>query len=187
MVFILSQILVFVSDLFFIISMLNKKKNYLIYYLIVSNILFALHYLCLNAYTGATTIFVDVVYLIIIYFLEKKGKRNYNIFATSGAMILTILISVLTWDNLLSLLPMFAMLTYLTAMMFDNIIIVKSGSLVRNTLNTIYMFLISSYLGAVLGIGLIISTIIGIIMSSVKKSTFVNKNDIKINEIKSDV
>lgn len=173
--YILSQILVCIADLFYVVSMLNKNKKGLIFYLIISDILFASHYLCLGGYTGAVTIFVDVVYLVIMYILEKKEKTKYNIYVTIGAMLITILLSIFTWNTALSLLPMFSMLIYLTTMIFSNVIVVKSGALVRNTLNVVYMFILTSYFGAGLEICLMISAIVGIIINLKNKSTERNK------------
>lgn len=169
--FILSQILVCIADLFYVISMLNKKKNGLVFYLIISDILFASHYLCLGGFTGAATIFVDVVYLAIMYILEKKGKTQYNSYVTIGAMAITVLLSILTWNTALSLLPMFSMLIYLTTMIFSNVVIVKTGALVRNTLNVVYMLILTSYFGAALEVCLMISAIIGIIINIKTKKT----------------
>ena len=163
--YILSQILVCIADLFYVVSMLNKNKKGLVFYLIISDVLFASHYLCLGGYTGAATIFVDVVYLAIMYILEKKEKTKYNIYVTLAAMVITIGLSILTWNTALSLLPMFSMLIYLTTMIFSNVVIVKTGALVRNTLNVIYMFIITSYFGAGLEICLMISAIVGIILN----------------------
>lgn len=51
--YILSQILVVLSDVFCIISMLNKKKKNVVLYLLISTVLFASHYMCLGGWTGA--------------------------------------------------------------------------------------------------------------------------------------
>ena len=163
--YIISQVLVCIADLFYVISMLNKKKNGLVFYLIISDILFASHYLCLGGWTGAATIFVDVVYLAIIYVLEKKNKTKYNLHVTIAAMIITIILSILTWDTALSLLPMFSMLIYLITMIFTNVVIVKAGALIRNTLNVVYMIILASYFGAALEICLMISAIVGIFIN----------------------
>ena len=72
---ILAYILVGIADLLFVASMLSKKKNLLVLFLIVSDILFASHYLCLGGLTGAVNIFVDAGYLIIIFFLERNNKE----------------------------------------------------------------------------------------------------------------
>jgi hypothetical protein len=149
--------------------MLNKNKKGLVFYLIISDVLFASHYLFLGGYTGAATIFVDVVYLIIMYILEKKDKTKYNTYVTLGAILITIILSILTWDTALSLLPMFSMLIYLITMIFSNVVIVKSGALVRNTLNVVYMFILASYFGAGLEICLMISAIVGIFLNLKEK------------------
>ena len=163
--YLLSQILVCVADLFYVFSMLNKNKKGLVFYLIISDILFAGHYLCLGGFTGAATILVDVVYLAIMFVLEKKGKTKYNIYVTICAMLIVIILSILTWNTALSLMPMFSMLIYLTTMIFSNVAIVKVGALVRNTLNVIYMFILASYFGAGLEICLMISAIVGIFIN----------------------
>ena len=69
---------------------------------------------------------------------------------------------------------MFAMLCYLTTMIFTNIVIVKSGSFLRNLLNIIYMFLIASYFGAGLEIVLMISAIVGIVLDIKRKKKLEN-------------
>ena len=58
---------------------------------------------------------------------------------------------------------MTAMIVYLVGLMFKNVIIVKSGTFIRLTLNGIYMFLLKSYFGAVLTIIILIFTIVGIV------------------------
>ena len=73
---------------------------------------------------------------------------------------------------------MFSMLIYLTTMIFSNVVIVKTGALMRNTLNVIYMFILASYFGAGLEICLMISAIIGIILN------IKNKKNIIVNEEK---
>lgn len=184
MPYIISQVLVCIADLFYVISMLTKKKNSLVLFLIISDILFASHYLFLDGgLTGAATIFLDVVYLIVMWFLEKYNKTKYNLITTVIAMVLTIVLTIVTWESALSLLPMFSMLIYFTTMIFTNLVIVKSGALIRNTLNVIYMFIIASYFGAGLEIVLMISAIVGIVLNyldSKKKAQInaENKDDI---------
>ena len=134
---ILAYILVGIADLLFVASMLSKKKNLLVLFLIVSDILFASHYLCLGGLTGAVNIFVDAGYLIIIFFLERNNKEKYNLPVTILAMGLTIFLSIQTWASAISLIPMFSMLIYFTGMIFKNVVLVKAGALCRNILNKI--------------------------------------------------
>lgn len=161
--FILSQILVVVSDVFFIISMLNSKKKNLVFYLIISTILFACHYMCLGGWTGAAIAWLELVYLILMYVLELKDKTAYGVYLSIATIVLTAILSLITWNTWISVLPMLAMIVYLTTMMFKKVIIVKSGALIRLTLNAIYMLILKSYFGAVLSVVIILFTIVGMI------------------------
>lgn len=163
MLYIFSQVLVALSDIFCIISMLNKNKKNIMFFLLISTVLFVSHYLCLGAYTGAVVGIIEIIFLIVMYILEIKEKIRYNALCSIITIVLTIVLSILTWDTWLSVLPMVAMIVYLVAMLFTNVVIVKSGTFIRLTLNGIYMFLLKSYLGAGLSIVILIFTIIGII------------------------
>ena len=170
MLYILSQVLVVISDIFCIISMLNNKKKNIVLFLIVSGMLFVSHYMCLGAYTGAAIGIIEIVFLLVMYSLELKGKTKYNILCSAITICLTVVMSSLTWDTWLSLLPMFAMIIYLIAMLFANVIIVKSGTFIRLALNGLYMFLVKSYLGAAFSVVILIFTIIGIVKDCKEKS-----------------
>lgn len=169
--YILSQVLVGVSDVACIISMLCKNKKSVIFFLIISTILFASHYMCLQAWTGGAIGFIELIFLILMYLLELKGKTQYSKYLSISTMILTAILSIITWNGWISVLPMLAMIIYLIAMMFSSVIIVKSGTFIRLTLNGVYMLLIKSYLGAGLSVVILIFTIIGIIRDYKRKQT----------------
>ena len=139
--YILSQILVVLSDLACIVSMMNKKKKNVVFFLIISTILFASHYMCLGAWTGAAIGFVELVFLILMHILEIKDKTQYSTYLSIGTMIITVALFIITWDTWISLLPMLAMVIYLTAMMFKNVIIVKVRNIYKiNVKRNIYAF-----------------------------------------------
>ena len=176
--YILSQVLVIIADILFVASMFTKKKAWLVALLFISDIVFASHYLCLSGgLTGATTIFIDAVYLIVMFLLDKHNKTKFNLIPTIIVMALTLTFTIITWQGLISLLPMFSMLIYLTGMIFTNLVFVKSGALCRNILNIIYMFLIASYVGASLEICVAISTIVGLILTikNIRKKSLANR------------
>lgn len=160
--YILSQILVVISDIFFIVSMLSKKKKNIVLFLIISTILFSIHFMCLGGWTGAAMGLVELIFLILMYLLELKEKTKYNKYVSIVTIIVTITLSILTWDTYISIFPMLYMTIYLITMMFKNVIIVKSGTFIRLILAGIYMLLLKSYFGAILSIILIVFTIIGI-------------------------
>ncbi len=163
---ILATVLVIIADLVFVLSMLTKKKLLLVILLFVSDIFFACQYLCYdNGLTGALSIVVDIIFLITVYFLQKTKKEKYIWIASSVAIALTITFAIFSWSGAISLLPMFSMIAYLLVMIVNKLYYVKAGCLIRNTLNIIYMFLLSQYVGAILEICLALSSIIGILLS----------------------
>ena len=163
--YILSQVLVVLADGLYVGSMLQKKKFWLTLFLLLSNILFATHYICLGAITGGFLLYLDVVFLIVMLTLEKFNKQKYSIVAVIATMIGTVIITIFTWNGAISLLPMFSMLVYLIGMIFKNIVLVKCGAVLRNLLNIIYMVIITSYIGASLEVCLMISGIVGAVLS----------------------
>lgn len=169
--YVLSQILVGISDIFLILSMFSKKKVNVVFYLVLSTILFGAHYVCLSAWTGAIIALIELMFLIIMFVLEKKGLDKYNTILSIITIIITIIMSVITWVSWISLLPMVAMVIYLLGMIFTNVVIVKSTTFIRLVLNATYMVLIASYLGAGMSVIILVFTIIGIV------------RDIKIRQI----
>ncbi len=163
--YILSQVLVGLADVLYVGSMLQKKKISLVILLLVSDILFASHYLCLGAITGGIIIYIDAIFLLVTYLLEKFNKQKFTTLTVIITMILTIITTVFTWGGIVSLLPMFSMLAYLFGMIFKNIVFVKIGSFVRNLLNIVYMIIIASFIGAGLEFCLMLSAIIGIVIN----------------------
>lgn len=167
--YILSQILVVFSDLFCIVSMMCKKKKQVVFYLIISTILFASHYACLTAWTGAVIGAIELVFLILMYLLEVKDKTKHNISLCVATMIITVVLSIITWDTWISSIPMIAMIIYLFGLIFSNIIIVKTCTFIRLILNGVYMLLLKSYFGAALTIFILIFTIVGIVIDCKNK------------------
>lgn len=140
-----------------------KSKKKVVFYLILSTILFATHFMCLGGWTGASMGIVELVFLITMYVLELKDKTKYSTIVSIITIIVSVVLSIITWDTWVSVLSMSAMVIYLVTMMFTNIIIVKGGVFVRITLNAIYMFLLQSYFGAILSIAILVATIVGIV------------------------
>ena len=173
--YILSQILVVLSDVVFIMSMLSKNKKSVVFYLLLSTILFGGQYVCLSAWTGASISLIELVFLIMMYILELKNKTEYSMLLSIITIIATIVLSIVTWQTWISILPMLAMVIYLIAMMFKNLVIVKSGTFIRLALNGIYMLLLKSYFGVILTFVILAFTIIGIVKDAKAKNSIKEK------------
>ena len=161
--YILSQIIVVISDILFILSMLSRTKPKVIIYLIVSALFFGIHYLCLQAFTGAVLSLIELILLIVLYFFEKKYNNQFNIPIVIIFGIITICVSIFTWETWASVIPMISMIIYLSGLIFTNIVFVKASVFVRIVLNVIYMLFIESYIGAVCNVIIVFFTIYGIV------------------------
>ena len=175
--YILSQILVGIADIFCIMSMLSTKKIKIVLLLVLSTIFLAGQYICLGGWTGVSLAVVEIVFLISMYLLESRGKEKYNVYLSIATIIASLVLSILTWISWITILPMVAMIIYITAMLFTNVIIVKLGTFIRLILNATYMFLLKSYWGAGLTIVILIFTIIGIVNDCKNKNGFRRKNN----------
>lgn len=182
--YILSQILVGISDIFCIMSMLNKQKKNIVILMVLSTLLFAMHYVCLGGWTGAGIGFIEIVFLLLLYLFEIKGKTKYNFYLSIVTIILCVIISIITWSSWISILPMLGMVVYLFLMMFENVMVVKSGALFRFVFNGTYMILLKSYVGAGLSLVILGFTIYGIIKDYKENNTRLSgDNNSNINNI----
>lgn len=167
--YIASQVLVGIADILYVCSMLSKTKMSFAAFMVVSDLFFASHFLFLDGgITGSLLIYVDILYLLILFILQKYKKTKYNTLVTIITMVVDVAISVVIMilnKSVISLLPLFSILIYLTGMIFKNVVFVKGGAMVKNALNIVYMILITSYVGAALEFCLMISAMIGMILS----------------------
>ena len=165
MVYVISQVLTVIADIFFLAGMLGKNKKWLLVCLICSNALFSTHYFLLNAFTGAYILLADTVFLIISFFLNENKKDKALFFVSLMFVAICATITYLTWSGPISLLPFFGMSIYFLLMGSKRLYISKIGGATRNLCNIIYMFLITSYVGSSLEIVLFISAITGSILN----------------------
>ncbi len=164
--YIASQILVSISDIIFIGSMFTKKRLPLVILLFISDVFFAVHFFLLDGgITGAYSVILDIVYLIVTYLLERFDKTKYSLPVSIVAIAAMGAITALTWVGPLSLLPMGAMVSYFVCMIFPNVIVTKVGALLRNIFYIIYMILIADYFGVGWTVAIIIAAIVGIVQS----------------------
>ena len=177
--FVLSQIIVVIADCLFVCSMLSKSKLKLTIFLLGSDIMFALHYLCLGALSGFIILCIDAAFLVVAFLLQHFNKDEFLPIVGLIAISLIITSGILTWAGAISLLPVFAISTYMASMMFKNLIVVKIGTTIRNILNVIYIFLLGSFIGAILEFCLLINSIFGTILTvkQYKNDNILQKTD----------
>ncbi|MBQ8761838.1 MAG: YgjV family protein [Clostridia bacterium] len=166
MFFIISQIVVVISDILCAIGLLSKPKKMFLIFMILSSITYAAHFLFLgDGYSGAISVIVSMFVSIAIYYLEKYNKDKYKKWVVIGSLILMIPLTALVWNGVLTLLPVLGLACFLTGITLNNVTFSKVGSFINNSLSVTYLFLVGSTFGAWLGVGLVICAFAGIFIS----------------------
>lgn len=179
--YITSQILIIIADIFFVLSCFTKNKKGLIFWLTLSDVFFGAHYFFLGGITGAYIVMADVIFLILSAILNRKNNKAYMMSLSIIFAVISVIITILTITlanlGLISLIPMFGMVIYYTGMAIDKLYISKICNSLKNLCNIIYMFILASYVGAGLEIILMLCGIIGSIITYRKlKQSSVSSN-----------
>ena len=181
--YIASQILVVISNIIFVISVFSKSKIGVVTWLIVSDILFAIHYFLLGGFTGSYIVIADIIFLTITYIQKKRNHDKFIMYTGLIFAVISIIIGILTWRGFISIFPMIGMTNYFVCMGINNLLVNKISLAINNTTNTIYMCLLRSYIGAICGTILIICSTTASIQTYItqKKSKTINSNSTSYN------
>ena len=124
--YILSQIFVVISGIFFAATYLTKRKSLLLILNVTNNVFFGCHFLLLKSFTAAYSVFLTIAFLIAVYLLEKFKKEKFSFVCVIVASIILTIITVFTWDGILSLMPTIAVLSTFIGSAFKHTLTVKS-------------------------------------------------------------
>ena len=168
MLYTLSQILYLSEIAIFATAQLQKKKSIYMLLFALSDFLFALHYLCLESFSAVIFVGNETLLLIIIFFIQKYGNNKYTILASSLTITADIVACVLTWSTPFILFPFVATTLTCIGMCSKNIVLTKSFACVSVTCSTIYLFIIQSFVAAVVNSCIVLVTIAGLILSIIE-------------------
>jgi hypothetical protein len=107
------QFLAILAVLFFIISYHAKSRKKILTLQIISVFIWAVHFLLLNAWTGAALMSINGV--VIFAFLFKGKNKLTNSLILYSSLCVYVLFDVLTWTNIYSLFPLLGVFCGLTA------------------------------------------------------------------------
>lgn len=165
MLYVLSQIL-YISDVIaFAAAQLQKKKSVYILLFALADFLFALHYLCLESYSAVIFVGNETVLLIAIYLIQKFGNNKFTILASAITIIADIIACVLLWSTPLVLFALVATSLTCIGMCSKQIVFSKSLAVVSVICTTTYLYIIHSYVAAVVNTCMIFVSITGLVLS----------------------
>lgn len=153
-------------------SYYKKEKNKILFMQIIAYIFFTIHYYLLSGIVGAICNLIGLFALVVIYMCDKynlKIKSSLSLFF----IILLIIVSLVTFQNMYSIFPMVASVIVILSFLTDNENTIRQIGIVSAVCWLIYAVVYKSYVGIVFEVVTLIATVI---------SYFKNKN-VKNNNI----
>lgn len=170
-----NNIIIYIAQVFGILGALSnilsswqKTKNKIFVFLFLDNILYAIQYLLLGAYTGAVISLIGIFRL----YLFGKGKKHFIKFKNLPlylVLFIYLVSGILTFSSIASLLPIFASLLYAVALWNDNPSNIRKGASISLFCWFIYNLLVGAYVGALTEFVLFTSSVLAIYRLDIRK------------------
>ncbi len=173
MFFILAQILAVVAFILDIICMQFKKKSGILVVGIISNIMYALEYALLGAWTGAISFVIGTI-RNITYFIYEKKKYKPNKIVLATFVLLIIGAGIYTWENITSLLPVIALVLWTIVSWQNNTKWMRLAEAFICVMWIIYDLFVGAYAGIITEFIILTSSIIGMYRYDIKKKKIEN-------------
>lgn len=161
----LAQLFGFFALVILIISFQSNNKKTLLKYQIFSSLFFAIQYLCLNAITGCLMNLMTMI-RNIIYKMFKKTPLLF----VSLIIIIMIILSVFSYNGLISLLPTIAVILYSVALWQKNLKITRITEIISCSLFIIYNINVLAIIGLISTIIELLFAIIAVYKFDIKKN-----------------
>ena len=156
---VLAQVLALFAILFWVISILLKNKKNILLMQVIANGIYGIEYLLLGAFSAASMNFLSFLRLLVYYFYAllniKMPKWILFVFIT-----LVLLFGIITYDGLISLLPIIITVLYTYAFWQNNLNVARIIYIVAAIIWIYYNYEVGAYVGI---IGNILEIITGLI------------------------
>jgi len=163
--FIIAQIFGAIALIILVISFQKNDKKELLKYQVFSSLFFALQYLCLNAFTGCLMNIMTLIRNLIFNKYEKKVPIIYLIVVIISMVVL----SIISFDGIISLLPAIAVILYSIAVWQNNLKITRIIEVISCSLFIIYNISVLAIIGLISTIIELVSAITAIYKFDIKK------------------
>ena len=163
--FILIQIIGTIGYVLLALSYFKKEKRQILFIQIFSYLMFAIHYYLLNGLAGALCNLIGLLALIAIYLLDKYRIKNKKIIAMIFVIILFV-INIKTYENIYSIFPLIASTIAIISFITDNERAIREIGIMSAICWLIYSIVYKSFIGIVFEV----STLIGVIVATIKNN-----------------
>ena len=168
MLYIVAQIFGIFGLLVMIISLFQKNKDKMLWYVVFNGIFFGIEYLLLGAYSGMFSNFFGIGRTYISKEKEKNEKLN-------KWYVLSFFIIGYIDGKLISLFPIIAEIIYVVTLWQKSVKKIRLGTLLMVILWLIYDIIVKAYPSMITDLIVMTSTIVAIITNDIlKKGDLVN-------------
>ncbi len=115
--YIISQILAFFGIVLSVVAFQQEKKKQILNFTIASSLLYGIHYIFLNAWSGVAN---NVISVIRDCYIQRFGKKFHGIIPLLIFIGAYIVLTIITFDSWRSLLPLFAEVFYTIGVYYCN-------------------------------------------------------------------
>ena len=145
---VLAQVLALFAILFWVISILLKNKKNILLMQVIANGIYGIEYLLLGAFSAASMNFLSFLRLLVYYFYAllniKMPKWILFVFIT-----LVLLFGIITYDGLISLLPIIITVLYTYAFWQNNLNVARIIYIVAAIIWIYYNYEVGAYVGII--------------------------------------
>ena len=167
MLFILAQICGFIILILTVISVQFKTKEKIVMCFVFANVVAAVQYFLLSAFTGAVISVINAIRCIVFYYYKKKEMKPSLIILVIFELI-AIISGIFTWQNIWSLIPIIVTVVYTYGLWQDNVTVIRITTGIAGFGWAIYNIIVMAYVGAVQEISQLGSSVIAIVRNKEK-------------------
>ena len=160
--FIIAQVFGVISIILNIVVVQFKTKEQILIGMIISNLVVAVQFFLLNAITGGIISLINVIRCIVFYLFKKKNKKP-SLLVLLIFEIIVIVSGIISWQNIWSILPIIATLTYTYGIWQDDVLKIKYIAAITGFEWAVYDIIVRAYVGFIQGVIQVISAIVAII------------------------
>lgn len=145
---VLAQILALFAILFWVISILLKNKKNILLMQVIANGIYGIEYLLLGAFSAASMNFLSFLRLLVYYFYTSLNIKmpKWILFVF---IALVLLFGIITYDGLISLLPIIITVLYTYAFWQNNLNVARIIYIVAAIIWIYYNYEVGAYVGII--------------------------------------
>lgn len=162
---IVSQILPVILEL---VASLQKKKTLMMLFYTIQSVTYVIMYIVFRE-TSAMVLSVVASVILFCYFIFELKNVKANFICLIIFEIAYILGWLLSFENALSLLPLFALLIFCYSGWQSNTLILRIGYVLGSILNIIYMLIIGAYIAVIVDVTCFAGNLFGLIFYNLLK------------------